>query len=271
MHSSSLTLKDTLIMTHIPWSQRHPYLTVGLIELGIIVTFIVSGAAVQILGLPNVILGIGANLVLAMIAIVVLAARRQWRAIGFRTPSQITNLRWFWLPCVPIIMPLALYGIAPAWQQFGPLIVLAVLTGFVEEVYFRGFMLRALAARGAWRAALVSAGLFGLTHALNALSGSDPTYVLLQIGYACAIGFCYAALVLRTGLLWPLIVTHILTDVAAFLSSGRAGAAEVDTATYVLAVVYIVAFTAYGIYVLRRGTAAMQNTHNEHAFSNVHH
>jgi hypothetical protein len=40
------------------------------------------------------------------------------------------------------------------------------------------------------------------------LTGSNPTYVSLQIGYAFAIGFAFAALVLRTRLIWPLMLVH---------------------------------------------------------------
>jgi membrane protease YdiL (CAAX protease family) len=43
-------------------------------------------------------------------------------------------------------------------------LALALAVGFVEEVYFRGLMLRPLLARGTWRAVMVSTVLFGAMH-----------------------------------------------------------------------------------------------------------
>jgi hypothetical protein len=89
-------------------------------------------------------------------------------------------------------------------------------------------------------------------HILNVLSISSPAYALLQVGYAAAIGFGYAALVIRTGTIWPLILAHFLTNFAGFMAAGGAGATgPVAVREIVFSAVYIILFSVYGTYLLR--------------------
>ncbi len=96
--------------------------------------------------------------------------------------------------------------------------MLAGLIGFVEEVFFRGLILRAIAPRGLWKAAIISSIVFGLLHSLNPLAGANPLDTLLQLGYTLAIGFGFAAVALRTRVIWPLVLIHGLIDFASFLA-----------------------------------------------------
>jgi membrane protease YdiL (CAAX protease family) len=166
------------------------------------------------------------------------------------------------LAFVPPIVNLAYGGInVTGIGQAALYLLLALLVGFNEEVFFRGLMLKPLAQRGPWRAAIITAILFGITHSLNVLAGSNPGYVALQIGYALAIGFGYAAMALTAGTIWPLILAHFLTNLFGFLAGGPGGS-TVTTVEYVIAAVYIVAFIAWGVYLLlklRRRPAAYSN------------
>jgi hypothetical protein len=118
-------------------------------------------------------------------------------------------------------------------------------------------MLRAFLPRGAWTAALASTAFFGFSHALNALSGiSSPLYTVVQIAYALAIGFCFAAMALKGGLVWPLAVCHGLGNFAAFLSTGTAGGDSVTSLMIFVSAAYIVFFTTVGIAIMRHGEVA---------------
>ena len=89
-------------------------------------------------------------------------------------------------------------------------------------------------------------------HILNVLSISSPAFALLQVGYAAAIGFGYAALAICTGTIWPLILAHFLTNFAGFMAAGAAGATgAVAMREMIFAAVYIVLFSSYGVYLLR--------------------
>jgi membrane protease YdiL (CAAX protease family) len=239
---------------------KHPYRFTALLMAAIVLVYLAAGTAAALLKLPasntsDVFLL--ANLGLAILGAALLTGLRWWRVVGFRAPAAPRDLRLYWLPCALVLVNLA-SGIALGFARMGLgrvayFIAMTGLIGFVEEVFFRGLILRALASRGLWRAALVSAVLFGLAHSLNALSGANTLAIALQIGYALAIGFGFAAVTLRTGILWPLVLIHALIDLASFLVSDRASAGSPTTVDMVFTILTIVVFTGYGIVMMRAG------------------
>jgi uncharacterized protein len=231
---------------------RHPYWVAVLLFLTTFFMFLVSGVVVTIMKLPPESLYIIAFVLLALICAVLLTKNDWWHEIGFRSPYERRLLWLFWLPFVPVVGNLLGSISMTDSRQVLLFFVMAILSGFVEETIFRGMILRDLLPTGIWRAALISALLFGVMHILNVLSISSPAYALLQVGYAIAIGFGYAALVIRTGTIWPLILAHSLTNFTSFIAAGGAGEpGPVTINEMVLAAVYIVLFSAYGVYLLR--------------------
>jgi membrane protease YdiL (CAAX protease family) len=73
-------------------------------------------------------------------------------------------------------------------EQILLLMALACLVGLVEEAFFRGLILQALAPAGLWRAAVLSSAVFGVMHLLNLLYGADLVATLLQTASATALG-----------------------------------------------------------------------------------
>lgn len=161
------------------FAARHPYGTVTLLALTVIVAYFAAGTTTTILHQSPLVLYGSANLVLAVIAAILLTVSCGWRACGFRGFSRPRSLWIFWLAAIPTLVNLT-HGLAATDPgRVIAFLLLAVLVGFVEESFYRGLMLRPLAARGAWRAAVITALIFGLTHGMNALAGSNPGYVLL--------------------------------------------------------------------------------------------
>ncbi len=66
---------------------------------------------------------------------------------------------------------------------------------------------------GLWPAVLISSLLFGLTHMSNQLLRGASFLIVLQAFGAAVQGIGYAALRLRTNMIWLLIVIHALHDV----------------------------------------------------------
>lgn len=122
------------------------------------------------------------------------------------------------------------------------------MVGFIEEGVFRGLMLNALKASGAWKAAIITSLLFGLTHALNVLTGKSVIEDAAQIFYAVAIGFAYAALVLKKGILWPLVLAHFLIDFVNFLQ--KPGFTYPPFWEVIIVLSIAVLFTVYGVFVM---------------------
>ena len=237
-----------------PYSERHPYWFSILIAGMVVAVYLVVGAAAAIARLPQAlserVIHLGSGAILAGLAIWIISAKGWWQRIGFRLPARPVDLLWFILPMVLVGVNMVAGINAVALANLVYFFVVALLAGFVEEAIFRGIILQALAARGVWRAALVTAAIFGVSHALNVLTGSASAYVLLQIGYAFAIGFAFAALVLRTRLIWPLMLVHFLTDLFGFLASNGTGGSQATPFLLVVTIIYVVLFTTYGIYLL---------------------
>lgn len=194
------------------------------------------------------------EIALALVVVAVLTRWHAWRRVGFRTLATPRDLRFFWVPLFPVLpaLPGALAAIPGTTAAHLALLVgLAALVGFVEEVAFRGLLLRWLAPSGLWRAAVVSSVAFGVAHLVNLLSGADLGATLVQVGYATALGFAFAAVALRTGVLWPLIIIHALMDVAGFLTVDETASTGTSATDVVLPAVYAVGFAVYGALVLR--------------------
>ncbi len=241
-------------MQKTPYSERHPYWFSILIALMVVAVYLGFGAAAKIAGLgeepASVVVHLGSSLTLSMLAILIISRKGWWRRIGFGLPARPGDLLWFILPLVLVAVNIVAGINAASLDNLVYFFGLALLAGFVEEAIFRGIVLQALAPRGVWRAALLTAAIFGASHALNLLTGSVQAYVLLQICYAFAIGFAFAALVLRTRLIWPLMLVHFLTDLFGFLASNSTGGNAATPFLVVVTIIYVVLFTTYGIYVL---------------------
>ncbi len=85
--------------------------------------------------------------------------------------------------------------------------VVTVLAPIAEEVMFRGILLKAVAARGAWRASFITAFCFGGFH-LFGLTGDLLTGVVLLLPVFVVVGLILARVTLRKGRLGPAIFIH---------------------------------------------------------------
>ncbi|GMA14175.1 CPBP family intramembrane metalloprotease (plasmid) [Deinococcus metallilatus] len=150
--------------------------------------------------------------VMTGLATVFVTTLRWWRDLGLSGPQEWRHLHLFALPAVLVLIVPFLHGVKPLplWAA----VYLAVgyaLTGFYEELWARGVLLRVLRPCGETRAVLVSALLFGAMHLGNVLY-RDPPIVLAQAVGACCFGLAYGALRFRTNALWVLMALHAMHD-----------------------------------------------------------
>jgi hypothetical protein len=143
----------------------------------------------------------------------VLTALHWWQAARFNSPSEWRELRLLWVPAaVFVVLPLVvgLRALASATAVY--LVVAYALTGFTEEGWYRGVILRVLGPLGPRRAVVLSAVFFGAAHLVNVLFRSNPILVFAQAVGVFSEGVGFGALRLRTNTIWPLIVLHGLED-----------------------------------------------------------
>ncbi len=229
--------------------QRYPIgAAVALFALDLLLG-VLSGIVAQAL-LPQADPAFVAMCALAAVIAGLLTLLRWWREAGFNGPSQWRELRLLWLPAVvAIVLPLFGGFAAVDAKMVVYLAIAYLITGFMEEAWVRGLILRVLQPIGAVRAVLISALLFALLHMTNFLF-RNPAIVLAQMVGAFCFGVAFGALRLRTNTIWFLIALHMLHDLLLHLSGFP---------TIPLDVVQDVMLLFYGIYLLR-GMATEQGT-----------
>lgn len=233
-------------MTQSQFVQRHPFWFVAILQATVILVYLVLGTIAHFTNMSNLALEGIANSILSIIVVILLSIMGWWRLVGFRAPNQPTDLLYFVVPFVPVVVSLVV-GIEMKYSLvLLLLLIVTLLVGFAEEVIFRGLMLNALKPRGAWTAAIVTSLLFGLSHSLNVLSGKNLADVVVQILYALAIGFAFAALVLKKGILWPLVLAHFLIDFTAM--NGRTDFSPAWNGILGVSITFVLG--SYGLFVM---------------------
>ena len=166
--------------------------------------------------------------------------------IGLGVPPAVPAARmWFYLP-LAVLALLPLLGGVREDLALGFAIAMTahyVAAGFLEEVLFRGLLLRALLRE--WRpvwAVLLSAATFGVGHVANLLIGQSGADTVGQIINAAVVGLIFTLVVVATGDLRAVIVAHILHNIVARLSQG------IDTIQLIVAGLMVLA--VYGTWLL---------------------
>lgn len=232
------------------FAERRSYWFVAFLEIVVIGVYLLAGTAAYFLKLSNLALYGLANLGLTILVAATLTRMGWWKPIGFVAPKSLGDLLYFIVPFIPMVI-----NLIPGVQVTNLLFVsqafaITLMVGFAEETIFRGLMLQVLKPLGHWRAAIITALLFGLTHAMNAITGKDMLSVVIQICYAAAIGFAYAALVLKKGNLWLLVLAHFLIDFVNFIQKPGFTLSSFWQSSIVGFLTII--FTGYGIYIMQQ-------------------
>ena len=124
-------------------------------------------------------------------------------------------------------------------QASGPIISMisvAVIPALLEEIFSRGILLSGYRFLGKWKAAFVSALLFGLLH-------MNPQ----QLPYAFVVGFLFCFLVERTDSLYASILPHMVingtTVISIFTEGAGMGPVEMETSVILLTLLLMALFS----------------------------
>lgn len=199
-------------------------------------------------------------LLAALFAVAVALASADRRGAGLGAPAPLNSIRLVWLPLLYTLLMLFV-----AWAGDLPpravVLIVACNTALVavsEELMFRAVLLQGLLDRyPVWPAVLACSAIFGLTHAANGFATGDLDAALWQAVAAGLQGVAYAAIRLRTGSVWPMVVVHGLWDFALMTSVLSATAQGETSVLPIAALVAVLPLFLYGLYLLRgvRGRA----------------
>lgn len=204
--------------------------------------------------------GIGLSWALAaLFSLALLLAATGRREAGLRAPHTARSLWLAWPPLLYALLMLLLAW-AGGWPAPRVLLIVACNTALValsEELMFRAILLQGLLQRHAvWPAVLISSALFGVVHTVNGLATGDFSGALWQAAAAAMQGVGYAAIRLRTGSVWPMVLVHGLWDfalVTAMLADPLDGTVSVLPYAALLAVLPL---CLYGAWLLRASQRA---------------
>jgi uncharacterized protein len=184
-----------------------------------------------------------ATIIMVVMIAILLTLLGWWRIAGFTGPSSWRNLGVLWLPAVVVLVLPAIRGFQSVDSStFIYLAIGYILTGFMEESWMRGLVLRVLGPTGPVRAVVISSILFGLLHVGNLLY-RNPLIVFAQMIGAAADGIGMGAIRLRTNTIWFVMAIHTFHDLLLKLS---------NLPTIPLDVVQDVILFGFGIYILRK-------------------
>lgn len=200
------------------WAERRPVLFGLALFAGVVVfsiaTHLLLAPLTSILSVDM--LNIWASVIVSAVFAGLTTAMGWWRETGFRKPGNLALL------LLPAAVAATLYGGvkvtgAGAWAT---IIIAAVLTGFLEEIIYRGLILRAFLPGGAMKAAVASSLFFSAMHLLNLVDGAPLGETLAQLAVAISTGIFMAGLTVRTGSIWPAIAYHTLHDLIIWMGQG---------------------------------------------------
>jgi hypothetical protein len=243
-------------------ASRKPWpISLGIFTIWLIV--VVGGGLLQVKGQPTQLDElVKSQLVYGVLAAIVFLSGtityfNWWDKIGWKGPNSSRNLRLLSLPALFlfIMLLIVLFTGLPSTRVLLIVIINTLMVGISEELMFRGVLFYGVSSSfGIWRAAWITAAIFGSVHTLNSLITGDFNASAFQAFFAGMFGVWAVALRVRLDTVIPLIIIHWLWDCLAFLagSSERLG-------LVLLFFSFILFF--YGIWLLRgfRSTVAPFN------------
>ncbi|WP_233569830.1 CPBP family intramembrane glutamic endopeptidase [Falsibacillus albus] len=133
--------------------------------------------------------------------------------------DNLKPLKEMTLLCSPLLLILAILFIGNGGIDTSSISHLFLVLGtqilivaFIEEIFYRGFMLNILISKGFRFAVLTSSVLFGLTHSLQLLGGQSLEQTILQIMYAFFTGLVLSLLIVNKQSILVTIIFHGLNN-----------------------------------------------------------
>jgi membrane protease YdiL (CAAX protease family) len=212
---------------------------------------IVAGALVAAAVLPDadgltrsLVASVGSLLFTIVVARAVAVRNGGWSGLGLTRPREWRDTRLLVVPALITLVPL-LGGVRSIeGGTWAVLLTGYVMTGFMEELLWRGTVQRILAPIGTARAVWLGSAIFGAAHLTNVLFRPSVGLVLSQAFGAFCFGVGYAALRWRTNTIWPLMAMHLATDLFAAVG----GLPKIP-----VLVAQDVVLLALGAYLIRKG------------------
>ena len=151
----------------------------------------------------------------------------------------------YYAPLLVIIAIMWLRGVKPGLglREIALICLLMICVGFLEELLFRGFLLRGILKTSSLnRAVLISGITFGIGHIVNLARGMSPAEQTIQIVAGIFLGIVLAYCAVASGTIIPQAIFHTLLNISGNLTSSSV---EVETMVLLATVVISVFYSLY--------------------------
>ena len=209
----------------------------------IVIYILVNSYCIQNFGIENYKSAI-INTIFSIALIVLMITLKRTRYYGL---TKVTNLKKYLY-----YFPLFLIVSVNLWNGINinnstDEIIFHILTmfniGFIEEIIFRGFLIKMMAKDNIKSAIIISAITFGIGHIVNLLNGAELIPTLIQICYAISIGYLFVIIFYKSKSLIPCIITHSLVNSLSIFN------VENSISLYVSSAFLIIVPIIYAIYI----------------------
>jgi membrane protease YdiL (CAAX protease family) len=233
-------------------TSRSPYTHAVLFLLLFFLLSLIGGGIAGFITRDPVLLLTLSYLIVGTGAVLLIFRLGWWEKAGFTTLGRGRDIVLYLLPAVIALFSLSEGISVTGWPEVALFAIFSLIVAWTEEAFFRGLILQTLLPAGMRIAVILSALLFGLPHLLNAIGGLwDPLFVIANSAAAFGIGITLAALVVRTGTIWPPVLIHALVNFTALLSLGSLVVPVQTPLQLALTVTAGVVLAVYGLYLIR--------------------
>jgi|GEM_PF-299544 membrane protease YdiL (CAAX protease family) len=203
------------------FNSSHPILKSFIITLLFLLIVSIGGAISSIAGISSNITLFIAYFILSLTLAILINRKRNWGYYGFDFTSRKLSEYFIYIPLfIMAVAPLVVgFSSTLTWIDVVYFIFFMAMVAFVEEMIFRGIILKLLQKKSHWIAILGSSLLFSVPHILNALNGKEISQTLFQISFALLLGIILAMLIVKTNRILPLIIYHLINNTLSSITS----------------------------------------------------
>jgi membrane protease YdiL (CAAX protease family) len=216
---------------------KHPLLTSILTILLLAIGYGVAGTILYLNKIASISPVFPVNLVLSVAAVLVLRRTHSWDQVFLGRPTDgVLSVRMY-APLGVVLVITAVASIATSGITVSSvpnliyLLLLSLSVGFIEELLFRGVIIRAWLKKGVYVAVGVSTALFGVAHLMQLMGGQSAFGTVLQVLFSLVLGLALALVVVKTWSIWGVILFHALFDFVQLVSTSPA-ASVTDNSLY---------------------------------------
>lgn len=178
---------------------------------------------------------------------------------GLCLPKYKAAKAWFYIPLIAVAGWGLVFGINVRYSFLETtLYVISMLcVGFLEEIIFRGFLFKGMAANNLRAAIIVSSITFGIGHIVNLLNGRQIAETSLQIVFAIAVGFTLVILFYKGKSLIPCVVFHGINNALSAFEltneevANKLSISEIKFEVIVIAIC-VLGLTIYGVHIAKK-------------------